>query len=257
MNNQLSQTMKKICLILSIILLSCGTASPPDFTCDELLPQYSQSDQIINHLAYTLKYNETYEQAEWVMYVLTAEKVSGTVKRTDNFRPDPQVKTGSAALIDYRKSGYDRGHLAPAADLKWSKKAMSESFFMSNMSPQRPGFNRGIWKNLEALVRSWAVGEEEIIIVTGPVLNAGLPVIGSNEVAIPEYYYKVILDYREPGIKGIGFILPNKSSKASIASYAVTIDSVESFTGIDFFPALPDNEEDRIEATVEFSKWKS
>jgi endonuclease G len=91
-------------------------------------------------------------------------------KRKDNFRSDPKVKTGSAALSDYKGSGYDRGHLAPAADFKWSATAMSESFYMSNMSPQVPGFNRGIWKNIESTVRNWAVENDEIYIVTGPVL---------------------------------------------------------------------------------------
>lgn len=117
-------------------------------------PSHSSSNQIIKHVAYTLKYNEIYEQADWVIYLLTAEEVKGTILRSDNFRTDTKVKTGSASLTDYRGSGYDRGHLAPAGDMKWSKTAMSESFYMSNMSPQKPGFNRGIWRSLESLVRT-------------------------------------------------------------------------------------------------------
>ena len=105
-------------------------------------------EQIVNHLGYSLSYNEKNEQASWVAYELTADQVRGTVKRKDSFRSDPLIKTGSASLSDYKGSGYDRGHLAPAADMKWSTTAMSESFFMSNMSPQLPGFNRGIWKKL-------------------------------------------------------------------------------------------------------------
>lgn len=164
------------------------------------------------------------------------------------------VRTGSAELSDYRGSGYDRGHLAPAADMKWSPTAMSESFYMSNMSPQRPRFNRGMWKRLEEKVRTWATESEEIYVVTGPVLSDNLPTIGANQVAVPEYYYKVILDFKEPELKGIGFILANQSSTQPLATYAVTIDSVEVVTGIDFFPAIEDSLEERIESSVQVQK---
>jgi len=222
---------------------------------ENFLPRYSPKDQIIRHFAYTLKYNEQHEQAEWVIYFLTKERASGSIERTDNFRLDPEVKTGSASLDDYKGSGYDRGHLAPAGDMTWSKIAMSESFFMSNMSPQEPSFNQGIWRNLESLVRSWAVDNNEIYVVTGPALKGDLPTIGLNKVAVPEFYYKVILDYQEPELKGIGFILPNQSSTLVLQTYAVNIDSVESFTGIDFFPAIPDSMENIIESSLKLDKW--
>ena len=173
--------MKKILTIL--IAISCQFA----YSQEILLPEINPNDIIVKHYAYTLNYNEEHEQAEWVAYILTKDRVYGTVKRTNNFRPDPKVKTGSATLADYKGSGYDRGHLAPAADMKWSATAMSESFYMSNMSPQRPGFNRGIWKRLEQLVRTWAVEYEEIHVVTGPVLKGSFKSIGPNQVSVPEY----------------------------------------------------------------------
>ncbi len=188
-------------------------------------------------------------------HLLTKDRVAGSFKRTDNFRPDPKVTTGSASLADYKGSGYDRGHLAPAADMNWSKNVMSESSFMSNMSPQKPGFNRGIWKSLESIVRTWAIENDEIYIVTGPVLSDNLSAIGTNKVAIPAYYYKIILDYKEPEIKGIGFVVPNESSKISLDKYAVTIDSIENLAGIDFFPVLEDNLEENIESRIELTKW--
>ena len=120
------------------------------------LPAPVAGEQQISHLGYTLSYNEKHEQASWVAYELTAGELRGTIARTDNFKADASVTTGSASLADYRGSGFDRGHLAPAADMKWSREVMSESFFMSNMSPQEPGFNRGIWKKLEGKVRDWA-----------------------------------------------------------------------------------------------------
>lgn len=244
-------------LFLCIALLLTGQSgcSQPQTAEFNGLPFYSSEDDIIRHFAYTFKYREEHEQAEWIAYRLTAERVMGSYKRTNDFRSDPKVKTGSAALSDYKGSGYDRGHLAPAGDMKWSSTAMSESFFMSNMSPQKPGFNRGIWKKLEEKVRTWATVNEEIYIVTGPVLSDNLPTIGSNEVAVPNYYYKVILDYKEPELKGIGFVLLNQSSQQPLETYAVTIDSVEILTGIDFFPAMPDSLEDVIESTIKIDKW--
>ncbi len=219
------------------------------------LPKAKPGDMIIHHIGYFLSYNETHEQANWVAYELTLKEVNGTFKRTNDFRPDPMVKTGSASLADYKGSGYDRGHLAPAADMKWSLKAMSESFYTSNMSPQRPSFNRGIWKRLEEQVRKWAVNNKSVYIATGGVLTSGLIKIGPNQVSVPEKFYKVILDYQEPELKGIGFILPNKGSKEPLENYAITIDKVESMTGIDFFHKLPDEIEEEIESKVDLSRW--
>jgi len=145
--------------------------------------------------------------------------------------------------------------MAPAADFKWSATAMSESFYMSNMSPQQPGFNRGIWKMLEGTVRNWAAEEGVIHIVTGPVLTGEYHTIGYSSVSVPAYYYKVILDYREPELKAIGFILPNRKSRSPLQSFAVNVDAVEEKTGIDFFSAIPDNLEATIESNVDVSRW--
>lgn len=132
---------------------------------------------------------------------------------------------------------------------------MIDSFFMSNMSPQKPGFNRGIWKKLEGQVRKWAISNDEIYVVTGPILEEGLPAIGINNVSVPGAYFKVILDYKAPEIKAIGFILPNQSSKQPLKTYAVSVDSVENITGIDFFYKLPDDIENSLESTFDLSKW--
>ncbi|OFY67260.1 MAG: hypothetical protein A3H98_02050 [Bacteroidetes bacterium RIFCSPLOWO2_02_FULL_36_8] len=219
------------------------------------IPTYTSGEQIIRHTAFTLCYDEKHEQAKWVAYKLSAEMLNGSVTRTNNFREDPIVKTISASPGDYYRSGYDRGHLCPAGDMKISTNIMSETFFMSNMSPQKPGFNRGIWKKLEEQVRSWATQNEEIYIVTGGVLNGNLQTIGSNRVTVPHYFYKVIVDLKEPDIKGIGFILPNEPATQHIENFAVTIDLVEKFTGLDFFPALPDSVEEWLEGGVEAGDW--
>lgn len=221
------------------------------------IPALKTSDEIVQHTAYTLSYNEDHEQANWVAYVLTADEVnSAHVVRTNHFIPDPLVKTGSATDADYQGSGYDRGHLANAEDMSYSATTMQESFYYSNMSPQVPAFNRGVWKRLEELVRYWATVYDSIYIVTGPVLTNDLPSIGPDKVAVPQYYYKVILEYNAQGTRGIGFVLKNEASAATLKSFAVSIDSVEHLTGIDFFPKLPDDQEIKIEANPTIDQWK-
>jgi endonuclease G len=221
----------------------------------EALPAHAPGPDIVEHAGYTLRYSETHEQAAWVAYVLTAERLAGTASRSGDFRPDPAVPTGSATPADYWNSGYDRGHLAPAADMKWSARAMSESFLMSNMSPMSPEFNRGVWERLESRVREWAGENGELYIVVGPVLADVLPVIGKDRVAVPRAFFKVILDYRVPDYKGIGFLMPNEPSSRSLDAFAVPIDSVEKATGIDFFPALPDSLERAVEGSLRPAAW--
>ncbi len=223
----------------------------------DYLPAHSESDELVKHTAFILCYSEPYEQAKWVAYRLTAEMCNNNgEERTNNFRADKDVITGSASPDDYKKSGYDRGHLCPAGDMGWSEQTMSESFLMSNMSPQKPGFNRGIWKRLETDVRGWAKENEEIYVVAAGVLEDSLPVIGVDKVAVPRYYYKVILDYKLPEYKAIAFVMPNEGSKQSVFDFAVSVDSVEHLTGIDFFPALPDSLEDYLESHIDISKWE-
>ena len=258
--------MKKIyALLLTILTTNIVTFSHPEvkttnglnvLTSSKLeIPGYKPNEYVITHSAYSLSYNESNEQANWVAYELTKEETNSTFERTNQFITDPQVKTGSANAQDYKGSGYDRGHLAPAGDMGWSSTAMNESFYYSNMSPQNPGFNRGVWKRAEELVRSWAREYQSVYIVTGPVLTAGLPTIGYNKVSVPKYYYKVVLDIHKPEVKGIGFIIANTGSKESLQSFAVSIDRVEKITGIDFFPLLPDKQEKTIESNLNVNAW--
>lgn len=220
------------------------------------LPTASNSAAVARHNYYTLEYNDDTELSRWVAYELTAEEVRGTTPRRDDFRGDPHITTGSAGENDYRGTGFDRGHLAPAGDMKITPQAMSESFYMSNIAPQRPDFNRGIWLTLENTVRTWAVENGAALIAVGPILDQReYQRIGSSGVAVPERFYKVILDYREPELKGIGFILPNRGSREPLQSYAVTIDEVERQTGIDFYSLLADDDEERLESSFDLSLW--
>jgi len=205
---------------------------------------------LIKHTYYTLSYSEKDEQAEWVAYKLTPAFLN-KIKRTNNFREDTLVTTGSATLADYKGSGYDRGHLAPAAAMSLNKTAMSESFFMSNMSPQKPGFNRGIWKHLESQVRKWALLNDSLFVVSGPILDYPIGRIGVNKVSIPRAYYKTIVGFKNGIVKGIAFLLPNKKAKKSIFFYATSIDSIETITGLNFYRNLADSIQTRIELNKE------
>lgn len=219
------------------------------------IPKTRPKDIITRHLGYSLLYDELHEQAKWVAYELTSAETHKVASRTNKFLPDPQVKTNTANSSDYLASGYDRGHLAPAGDMSWSSTAMAESFYYSNICPQVPAFNRGIWKRLEALVRTWAIENNAVYVVAGPVLTNGLKTIGPDKVSVPKYFFKVILDYTGPDCNGIGFIMPNARSEYPLQNYAVTIDSVEKITGIDFFSSLPDFQEKLIEKSLCIPCW--
>jgi endonuclease G len=219
----------------------------------------STTDQIVHHDYFSLSYSEEHEQAEWVAYTLTRERLDMPWhEREDEFIADEQIDSGSAESDDYRNSGYDRGHLVPAADLAFSADAMRESFLMSNISPQARDFNTGIWRELEENTRSWAKKYKKLYVVTGPVLTKEVKgSIGGNEVSVPGYYYKVLLDVSEPGKKGIAFLLPNQISYEPLYEYAVTIDDVEALTGIDFFPNLmTDRLEEQLESEYNLDLWE-
>jgi len=220
----------------------------PTFTAD-------QEGELVEHSVISLSYDEENEQPYWVGYKLTGDMLGGSHKRSNNFREDPKVSTQSAAPTDYRLSGYDRGHLAPAGDFTYSKSAMSESFYMSNMSPQLPAFNRGIWKKLEDQVRYWAKDNHEIFVVTGPVITEKELTLGQNKVTVPQYFYKVILDIHPPEYKAVAFLLKNEKSSKPLLDFAISVDSLEKFTGLDFFPMLPDTLEYRLEKMTNHEIW--
>ncbi len=243
------------------------TSLEPDPTSMEIMidwvdlatayPMAITADTILSYTGFDLGYNEQFEQAAWVAYVLTRNEIqSGSVERSDNFRADRNLSTGSASLSDYRGSGFDRGHLAPAGDMKWDPEAMSESFLMSNMSPQLPAFNRGVWKKLETEVRNWAIEKDSIYVITGPVLSPIDSFIGENQVGIPPYYYKVLVDLSPPEHSLIAFLLPNRASSDPLLSFAIPVDSLEELTGYDFFAVAPNPEMmDWLERQSDLDSW--
>lgn len=218
-------------------------------------PRIDSGELVLHHLYYDLVYEEDHEQAKWIFYKLYPSYIIKAYERKNDFRSDPSVLTGSAGHVDYRGSGFDRGHLMPAADMVWSKAALSESFFYSNMSPQHPSFNRGIWKRLESRVRKWVSQADSLYIVTGPKLNMKLNAIGPNKVSVPDYYYKVILKFHKSQMDAIAFLMPNQASKSDLRDYAITIDALEEDLGIDFFHSLEDSLQSSLENKSDHTKW--
>ncbi|NPA66983.1 MAG: DNA/RNA non-specific endonuclease [Chlorobi bacterium] len=238
------------------------------------LPVYDKDVEIVNHPALILSYNEKHEQANWVAHIISKEIKGQGLERSNDFRPDPAVKTGSSVEKDYFLKylneddstytydgfGYDRGHLAPSADFRWNKEAMSESYYYSNMSPQLPEFNRGIWASTESFLREYvAESNHDVFAVTGGILTDDLPKIerSINKVSIPKYFYKVAADLEDSIPHGIAFLIPNEESDYPVISFAVPIDSIEKITGINFFASLPDSTQDKIEKNVNIKYWQT
>lgn len=215
-----------------------------------------RAEQIISHLGYTVSYNSDWKIPNWVAYELTKEEVEGVIPRGNHFIPDPKVSENETATIyDYKNSGWDRGHMAPAADMKWSEQAMKESFYLSNICPQNNNLNSGIWKDLEEQVRGLATENGNLYIVCGPIVSKQPNTIGDSKVAIPDAFYKVLLRKDNNDWTAIAFMFANESGRKLLSTYAMSVDEIEIITGIDFFPTLPDDIENIIESEVDFSKW--
>jgi len=198
----------------------------------------STTNQIVKHKYYTLSYNEKFEQAEWVAYELKKEYLKNNDFKRPYFVEDPNVTTGSADWRNYKKSGYDKGHLCPAGDMEFNKDAYNDTFYTSNISPQRHDFNSGIWNRLEQKTRYWAGKYNDVYVVTGGILKDSDKKIGTEKVSVPKYFYKIILAKSGKEHKAIAFLVPNEGSDKSLYDFVVSIETLEKMTGIDFFPNL-------------------
>lgn len=236
-------------------------ASEESATSNEsLLKQKSPdglAEQILVRTGYTVSYNKDTKLPNWVSWYLTPERTTGPAKRAGvDFEADIDVPSPRAEDSDYYGSGYDRGHMCPAADNKFSKKAMEESFLFSNMCPQNGNLNRGDWNEMEMACRNWASKYGGVYVVCGPILYKGKhKTIGKNKVVVPEAFFKVVLrEGKEP--KAIGFIYKNTEGNRPKGDYVNSVDDVERITGIDFFSALPDDIENKIEAVADINDWQ-
>ena len=234
-------------------------ASAPVAGGDELLSQDTPDgvpEQMLRRTGYTASYNKATKLPNWVAWHLTADRTTGPAKRSGvDFQADMNVPAPRAEDSDYYGSGYDRGHMCPAADNKYSEKAMEESFLFTNMCPQNGNLNRGDWNEMEQACRRWAKEYGGVYVVCGPILYKGKhKTIGKNKVVVPEAFFKVVLRTGE-NPKAIGFIYKNAEGDRPKGDYVNTVDEVERITGIDFFPELPDDVENKVEATADIADW--
>lgn len=235
-------------LFLLAPLIAVGSADRP-------MPEIGDRSIPLQKTALTISYNPDHKQADWVFYGLSPRELRNCANRSNSFNADPALRSAVASqLSDYKGSGYDRGHLSPAADNKFSPDAMKESFYLSNISPQPPSFNQRIWARFENLVRGWAMQMNGVWITTGPVLEEGLPTIGAGRVSVPQYFYKIMVTQNARERKALAFLFPTSAqSRDDISSYAISIDDLEARTRIDFNPGLPN--EDSLERTISLTGW--
>ena len=202
---------------------------------------------------FAFSYSEAHEQSEWVAYSLDASDFNYSNYVRPYFVQDPIVETNSADWRNYKNSGYDKGHLCPAGDRKANFKTYKETFYTSNISPQRHDFNSGLWNRLEEKTRYWAEKYNGIYVMTGGVLTNNLKTIGKEEVSVPDYFYKILLT--KDGTKMIGFLVPHKESNKPLYEFVTSVDAIEKMTGIDFFPNLEDAVESELEKSTDYKKW--
>ena len=207
--------------------------------------------QILQRTGYTLSYDSKNKTPQWVAWKLTKEETRGKEERSTEFYPDPDVIGAQVVTYDYSHSGYDRGHMAPAGDMKWSKQAMQESFYMSNICPQDHNLNTEDWNDLEMKTREWARQYGKVYVVCGPIYTGKRnEYIGEHRVKVPDAFFKVILINNSKKQCALGFLFENKEGENPLEKYLVPVDQIEKTTGLDFFSALPDELENQLEAEL-------
>lgn len=220
----------------------------------DFLPS-STTGEIVKHEFYTLSYSEHHEQAEWVAYELKKSHLTHDDRKRPYFIEDPKVSSKSADWKNYRGSGYDRGHLCPAGDRRFSEQAYNETFYTSNISPQDKEFNAGVWNRLEQQVRTWCRRYGDLVVITGGVLEEGLEEIGEEDVDVPRAFYKIILRKEGEQMKVLAFLMDARESQAPLDTFLVPVTLLEARTGLDFFQKQPKSWQDRLEKTVDASVW--
>lgn len=223
------------------------------------IPRFTEhrAELYIEHLAYTVSYHPAWHIPNWVAYCLETHELDGKQARTDKFLPDPMAGDDPVVTQDYAKCGYDRGHMAPTADMKWSGQAMTESFYMTNICPQNHNNNAGDWNDLEELVRGVVRQYGRVYVCCGPVVSDTTQTIGTKrKIIVPQAFFKVLLRQLTDGTwTAIAFVMPNAPGNRPLMTYMVPVREVEQSTGIDFFPTLPDSIENAIEQTYTPAHW--
>ena len=266
MKNFLLSTFLAATSIASAIALPISTPSVASFSntsaslpLEQPATLHNHPEQIVVHTGYRLSFNRETLCPNWVAWELTANETEGSVQRSNDFRPDEMLPYRyQVTTDDYKHSGYDRGHMCPSADMKWSSTAQSECFFMSNICPQTHALNAGGWEKVERACRRWAKREGKVYIVCGPIFNDSrkqLYIGKSVKIRVPNAFFKVVLSLKKGGEKAIGFYFTNRDGKQNMGDATKTVDEIENITGMDFFPQLNDALERRVEAQNNLSLW--
>lgn len=217
------------------------------------IPQYASDEDIVVHLGYVASYNHSTLIPNWVAWELTEEEVSDAYNFECSFSRDPEVEFPKASREDYSGSGWDKGHMAPRADMKWSSQALEESYYFTNICPQHHRMNSGAWRKIEELTRRLAQHYGAVYVVCGPVVGTGrFGTIGNANVQVPDAFFKALAVNTTDGLKTVGFLVDNDHQDGSPRSYAVCVDSVETVIGRNLFPSVPEEAESSIEWTI----WK-
>lgn len=256
LQNRPCKKMRNIWLIYILTLFFCSCRAQKEEQLGVPAPLENGNEIILHRKGYVVSYNPELMISNWVAWHLTAEHTDDTIKRFGGYQEDEDVAKPRATEEDYRGSGWTHGHMCPAADNKWDSLAMRESNLLTNVCPQHRSLNSGLWNRIEMDCRQWARKFGDLYIVCGPVLlNREHETIGPNKIVVPEAFFKVVLCLNGKP-KAIGFIVRNNEGKKKRDSYVNTVDDVERITGIDFFPALPDNIENEVEAYANIEDWK-
>lgn len=223
------------------------------------LPAQTPDGRLVQHDAYVSSYNTETLIPNWVAYELTAEETEGNLKREGiEFKMDPTLKGCTQAMReDYSGSGWTKGHLMPAADAAFSNSTMAETFYFTNICPQDETLNAGDWQYLEKKVRQWANRYGSVWVATGPIVGENrYGTIGERDVVVPDAFFKALLIRKKNGsYSAIAFVMDNDDDRYYLKDCYLSVDELESLTGYDFFPALDDKVEEKVEATVRLSDW--
>lgn len=246
-------------LFCALLAISCNFSGAGETDCCESmeLPSYSAEDDVVFHLAYASCYNHKTLIPDWVAWELTSSETDGPNSRENvGFAWDPEVSWPKSRREDYSNSGWDKGHMAPAADMRWSQQAMEECFYLSNICPQDHDLNSGDWANTESLARRIARKYGKVWIVCGPVPGESVKTIGNGKVRIPDSFFKAMLIRKADGTySAIAFVMANKPGHHDWAYYVRSVDEVETLIGRDLFPRLPDSVEENVESRVVRRDW--
>lgn len=269
-NNNTKYILYTLCLItiLAAWWSSCGALKDNEGTGKQIVRDLTDANALmeviipdtvpsvlLDYVGFKMSFNPDAHVPNWVAWELTSEETQGNLSRSDKFTTDENV-FGCANQFDYKNSGFDRGHMCPAGDMKWSDEAMSDCFLFTNICPQTKELNSGAWKSLEEKSRVWARRDSALIIVCGPVMTDYLTKsIGTTGVIVPQRFFKVILAPHANPPRAIGFIMNNGRVEGGMQKAAVSVDEAERITGFDFFSSLPDSIETDVESQNNFAQW--